>query len=97
MKKLRQEQAAGWTKQELAEYYGIKSWDGALPQQWLEEMARKVSEYTGYLDYGQCYDLIRAGTVWHYPEGSIIGEPFYFDHSVDILAKVAGRKQDGDD
>ena len=90
MKKLRQEQAAGWTKKELADYYRLEAYDIALPQQWLNDMADKMAKYTGY----ECYDLLRVGSVWHYPDGEIFGEPFYLDDSLETLVKCAGRKQD---
>ena len=94
MKKLlKKRQADGWLKDELAEYYGLKSYDCALPQPWLNQMTGELVEYTG-MSHQEIYELLRCGTVWHYPEGSIFGEAFYFFDELDVLARVVTRREE---
>jgi hypothetical protein len=71
-------------KGQLAEGYGLKSYDVALPQDWLNRSARKLSELpTACLTRDQAYDKLLFGTVWNYPEGSIFGTPFYLYQELD--------------
>lgn len=88
---LKKRQADGWTKQELAEYYEIKSFDGALPQGWLDELASDICEYA-HMDRNDAYDMVRCGTVWVYDD-DLFGHPFFFYKELDVVANVCIRRR----
>lgn len=72
-------------KHELARAAGLKSYDVALPQVWLDNVADKLARVTGQ---PRCdvYDALRRGTVWCY-DTHFLGEPHVFDP--DLSAAVA--------
>ena len=68
----------GFTKDEAAKLLGLKSFDTALPQNWLDETclqvaAKFMSDKAEVPD--DIYWTILGGTVWCYDEGSIFGYP----------------------
>ena len=65
------------TKSEMAKHKGLKIFDCALPQQWLNDIANTISEYSKCcgMNYNQAYDTILCGVVWCY-DGSLLGYPF---------------------
>jgi hypothetical protein len=79
------------TKPQLADRYGLASYDVALPQSWLESTASSLAAHTGK-HRQDCYDWILSTTVWNYPKGNICGEPFYLTKDLhDVATKVDGR------
>jgi hypothetical protein len=65
-------------KGQLAERCRLKTYDVALPQQWLDTMSDRLSKSpTACLTRDQAYDKLLFGTVWNYQKGDLFGSPFY--------------------
>ena len=72
-------------KDELCYLYGLKGYDVALPQDWLDDMSREMA-YHCEISCSDAYDKLRTSTVWHYPDGfSLIGKPFYLTEEIQTL------------
>lgn len=73
------------TKKELAErIYGTMSFDYALPQGWLNNVANELEVSTG---------KIVSQFVWLYPDKSILGEPGPLTmEAVDLLEQLGTHK-----
>lgn len=65
-------------KQEAAEKLGLKVFDCALPQQWVDESVVKLkltaSVRSGRIPANSVCDRLLGGTVWGYDD-SLFGEP----------------------
>ncbi len=61
------------TKAQAAELLGIKTYDTALPQPWLEEIAKNLS-ITSH-SKSEVYDTILNSTVWAYDHKNLFGYP----------------------
>jgi hypothetical protein len=67
-------------KDKAAEILGLKVYDVALPQPWLDDAALTLrlsaSARCGRIPPDSLYDRILSGTVWCYDRCKIFGEPF---------------------
>lgn len=54
------------TKEEAAKMIGLKTYDTALPQQWLDKVVKES---------GVSYDDILSNIVWSYDDAHIFGSP----------------------
>lgn len=61
------------SKRDAATLLGIKVYDTALPQQWLDCFVDNLKQ-SGVK--GELYDIILSGTVWCYDRDSFIGFPY---------------------
>lgn len=72
----------GLTVYDLAREYGLKAFDTALPQGWLDD----VTEKTGF--------DIRGHVVWSYDESTVFGAPFALTRegrvALDIYDHITG-------
>ena len=84
--------ADGFTKDEAAKLLGLKVYDTALPQSWLDETclqihAKFVADHQEVPPY--IYRTIQSGAVWCYDEGSIFGYPVALtDKAHALLSKI---------
>lgn len=66
------------TKEEAAQLLGLKTYDTALPQPWIDDTVVKIR--MKHLDEPEylpedLYHIILGGVVWCYDNGSIFGYP----------------------
>lgn len=67
----------GRTKGDMAQVYGLESYDATLPQPWLNEWCVKLAAHDG-VDKEEAYDRLMCGTVWCYDgEHGTFGAPFF--------------------
>jgi len=63
-------------KDELAQAAGLKSYDNALPQMWLDSIVNQLAPFSERPDARtKIYDIIREGVVWSYDSATIFGAP----------------------
>jgi len=64
------------TKSEAAEKLGLKTYDTALPQPWLDSVVEKLRQYQEHAETPETslYDQILSSFVWCY-DGSLLGYP----------------------
>jgi hypothetical protein len=55
----------GMTKTQAADHLGVKIYDVTLPQQWLDEIAGRLSSLA-VDDRGHIYDILLSSIVWSY-------------------------------
>lgn len=78
------------TKEDMASLYGIRQYDVAIPQQWLENRARELAAYELVDSECEAYDLIRSGAIWCYQgKGYEFGGPYYlFAELVQMMRRL---------
>jgi hypothetical protein len=59
-------------KNELAAKFGLKVWDNALPQIWLDRVCEVIINNDNLIITDKAYRTILGGTVWCY-DGSLFG------------------------
>ena len=74
------------SKDRLAQQRGLRSFDTALPQTWLDAAADVVSQAVG-VERGVAYDSLMFGTVWCY-DGSLLGFPVAVNDDADRALKI---------
>ena len=80
------------SKDELCRQQGIKTYDVALPQPWLELMARLLVAYGLQDDECDAYEMVRKHTVYSYDgDNGICGAPHYLTPE---LTSTMGRLED---
>ena len=67
-------------KGELAQAAGLKSYDAALPQDWLDDVVNRLmgvytDSYMRQAERAKTYDIIARGTVWCYDTARMFGAP----------------------
>lgn len=62
------------TKDRAAKELGLKTYDTALPQQWLDNATEKLSSLS-VNDKGELYDILLSSIVWSYDNSKIFGQP----------------------
>lgn len=66
------------TKEEAAQLLGLKTYDTAIPQTWIDEVLVKIrkkhQDEPEYLP-DDLYHIILGGVVWCYDGGSVFGYP----------------------
>lgn len=82
------------TKQEAAEKKGLKTYDTALPQDWVNGSVVKLkltaSVRCGRIPADCVYDRLVGGTVWSY-DGSLLGVPVALtDEAEELLGLLKG-------
>ena len=79
------------TKEQAAIKKGLKVYDVALPQTWLDEACLKL-RLSGKTDNKNLYDTILSGTVWCY-DRSLFGEPVALTNEAEkLLTLLVGLK-----
>ena len=74
------------TKDDLCKLYGFKSYDVALPQEWLNDMSRSLAfDTVGEMTSAEAYDMLLTSTVWSYDDSGIFGAPFYLTKEMQDL------------
>jgi len=61
-------------KNEAAKAAGLRVYDVALPQHWIDETASRISNML-YISYDTAYVTLLAGVVWCYDDNKIFGAP----------------------
>ena len=83
-------------KDTAAEMLGLKVYDLALPQQWLDDACLTLrftaSVRCGRIPQDSLYDRILSGTVWCYDKG-LLGYPHALtEQALELLQLLAGEK-----
>jgi hypothetical protein len=63
------------TKGEAAQAAGLKVYDTALPQDWLDDVVNRLAPFGPQPARTQIYETIRIGTVWCYDTARVFGAP----------------------
>lgn len=61
-------------KNEAAKAAGLRVYDEAVPQQWIDDTAVKIAKVL-YVDRDVVYLALLAGVVWCYDDAKIFGAP----------------------
>jgi hypothetical protein len=80
------------TKEQAAQKLGLKVYDVALPQQWLDESCLTLRVHASKDEEipQNLYDTFLSGTVWCYDVAKIFGEPVALtDKAYRLLTKLA--------
>jgi hypothetical protein len=75
------------TKSEAAELCGLKTYDTALPQGWLDKFADTVKKFMVGPMSVDAYDLILSSFVWGY-DHSLMGAPVPLTETAYALLKL---------
>jgi len=70
----------GTTKESAAKKLGLKTYDTALPQPWLDDVVNTLftpgsPTMENYPTRTRLYDAVLSGTVWSY-DGNLFGRPY---------------------
>lgn len=80
------------TKEEAAQRLGLKVYDCAVPQKWLDESCLTLRVHSSKDDTipKNLYDTLLSGVVWCYDVCSLLGEPVALTDEADrLLTKLA--------